>query len=120
MAVARMAAPLVWLGTILAVGGSLDPFEGSLLILPGIGLAALGAYWGKGSFRRLLPWAFASTALGVALLWYVSSLGGVGGDHGLSLWWALLLLPYPIGWLGGLVMSLLWLRQSLQQHGAQG
>ncbi|MFA7332139.1 MAG: hypothetical protein WC326_13800 [Candidatus Delongbacteria bacterium] len=106
---------LVWSGTGLSVVGSLDPLEGSLLILPGIGLAALGAWLARGPFRLWLPAAFLSTALGVGLLWYISSLGGVGGDHGLSLWWALLLLPYPIGWLGGLVLSLLWLRQSLQR-----
>jgi hypothetical protein len=24
--------------------------------------------------------------------------GGIGGNSGLSLWWGLIILPYPVGW----------------------
>jgi hypothetical protein len=29
----------------------------------------------------------------------MSALGGIGGDTGRSYWWALLFLPYPVGWI---------------------
>jgi hypothetical protein len=32
----------------------------------------------------------------------MSSFGGLGGRTGHSMWWALLLVPYPVGWLLGL------------------
>jgi hypothetical protein len=66
------------MGTGLSIVGSLIPFEGQLLILPGSGLAALGAWLARGSFRVGLPVAFAITAVGLALMQWVSSLGGVG------------------------------------------
>ena len=41
---------------------------------------------------------FILIALGVGALWGLSELGGFGGTSGRSNWWALLLLPYLIGW----------------------
>jgi hypothetical protein len=38
-------------------------------------------------------------AVGVFFLFYLSSLGGFGGTSKLSIWWGLLIVPYPIGWL---------------------
>jgi hypothetical protein len=83
--------------------GLIDPLEGSLVILPGTGLAALGAALGAASHRTLLYWGFALVALGVAAMWGMSALGGIGGSTGRSMWWALLLLPYPVGWVLSLV-----------------
>jgi hypothetical protein len=83
--------------------GAVDPLEGSLLILPATGLVALGAWLAKSRERRRLYWALALVAVGVGLLWGISAIGGVGGSTGRSKWWLLLLLPYPIGWVLGLV-----------------
>lgn len=88
-------------GGIAMVLGTLDPLEGSLLILPGSGLIALGMYLG-GSDRRTVrywTWAFLLIAIGVAALFGLSAVGGIGGKGGHSMWWGLLLLPYPAGWL---------------------
>lgn len=41
------------------------------------------------------------TVVGVAALWIMSSMGGFG-EGALSWWWALLVLPYPVGWLRNL------------------
>ena len=41
---------------------------------------------------------FILIALGVVALWGLSSGGGFGGDSERSMWWGLLVLPYPIGW----------------------
>ena len=84
--------------------GAIDPLEGSLLILPGRGLFALGTFLGHGE-RRLLAYrmgVFILIAIGVGALWGLSGLGGFGGNSGRSNWWALLLLPYLIGWLMGI------------------
>lgn len=94
------------LGLACVVVGTLDPLEGSLLILPGFGLIAIDSIVRHGRFRRVLNWAFALVAFGVAALWIVSSLGGLrmgSGVGGLDPWWGLLIVPYPIGWLAGII-----------------
>ena len=85
--------------------GAVDPLEGSLLILPGSGMIALGLCVGKAE-RRLLRywgWVFILIAVGVGALFGLSAVGGFGGTSGLSMWWGILILPYPAGWLMGVV-----------------
>ena len=80
--------------------GAIDPMEGSLLILPGSGLLALGTWLG-GAERRVIvcrTWAFVMVAVGVGAMWGLSMVGGFGGSSGLSGWWGLLILPYLMGW----------------------
>lgn len=80
--------------------GALDPMEGSVVILPGTGLVALGTYLG-GAERRLITyrvWVFILVAIGVGALWGLSSVGGFGGNSGRSMWWGVLILPYLVGW----------------------
>ena len=82
------------------VVGAIDPMEGSLLILPGSGLVALGTFLGQ-SERRLIAyrvWVFILIAIGVGALWGLSMVGGFGGKSGRSMWWGVLILPYLIGW----------------------
>jgi len=97
----RWARILKVLGSIAMVVGTLDPMEGSLLILPGSGLVALGTFLAKEERRTLLywGWVFILIAMGVAALFALSAIGGIGGTSGHSLWWGLLILPYPAGWL---------------------
>ena len=74
--------------------------EGSLAILPGSGLVALGTFLSQ-SQRRFLAYrvgAFVLIVIGVGALWGLSSVGGIGGKSGHSMWWGLLILPYLIGW----------------------
>lgn len=107
----RWARILVIVGLVAIAIGVLDPLEGSLVILPGAALIALGAWLGKSRHRVLLYWAVVLVAVGVGALWGLSALGGVGGDTGRSMWWLLVLLPYPIGWIMGLVGAILTLRK---------
>lgn len=96
----RWSNILIIAGGIGLVLGALDPMEGSLLILPGSGLLALGAYLGRAE-RRLFVykvWAFVLVLIGVGALWGLSAVGGFGGPSGRSLWWGVLILPYLIGW----------------------
>lgn len=90
---------LLYVGLAALILGTLDPLEGSLLILGATALLALAGYTGHYTARRQLAWALGLVALGVGTLWGLSAIGGFGGQTGRSNWWALLLLPYPIGWL---------------------
>lgn len=87
-------------GSIAMVIGTVDPLEGSLLILPGCGLIALGVYLGGRDRRtvRYWTWAFFLIAIGVGALFGLSAVGGISSKSGHSMWWGLLLLPYPAGW----------------------
>jgi len=102
---------LVIAGLVAMLVGAADPLEGSLVILPGAGMVALGALLGKNRHRRFLAWAFVLVAVGVGTLWGLSAIGGLGGSNGRSLWWALVLLPYPVGWIMGLVGAVRTLRE---------
>lgn len=102
-----MNARNLWSKILIIAGGigmsvgAIDPMEGSLLILPGSGLFALGTYLGQAE-RRLITYrvtVFILIAIGVAALWGLSAVGGFGGTSGHSIWWGLLILPYVIGWL---------------------
>lgn len=92
---------LVSLGGIAMLLGAVDPLEGSLLILPGSGLVALGFFLGKRE-RRILVYSlsvFILIAIGVAAMFALSAVGGFGGTSGRSMWWGVLVLPYPVGWI---------------------
>lgn len=87
-------------GGLAVAVGAVDAMEGSLLILPGTAMLALGT-WLAGAERRAVAsnaLAFVLVAIGVGALWGLSALGGCGGTSGRSVWWGLLLLPYAIGW----------------------
>jgi hypothetical protein len=87
---------LVIAGSIAMVVGAIDPMEGSLIILPGSGLVALGTFLGQ-SERRLIAyrvWVFILIAIGVGAL--------CGLPSGRSMWWEVLILPYLIGWSMGI------------------
>lgn len=91
---------LIMVGRIGMLVGAMDPMEGSLLILPGSGLVALGTFLGPCARRLIVyrTWVFVLITIGVGGLWGLSIAGGFGGSSGLSSWWGVLVLPYLIGW----------------------
>lgn len=101
----------VVLGLVAMLVGALDPLEGALIILPATAVVALGAWLRKSRHRLLLYGALALVALGVGALWGLSAVGGFGGSSGRSMWWGALLLPYPAGWILGLVGAVRVLRE---------
>jgi hypothetical protein len=110
-----MNSRMLWSRILKVVGGiamllgTLDPMEGSVLILLGSGLVTLGMYLGGKDRKTVLYWtlAFILIAVGVAAMFALSAVGGIGGKSGHSMWWGILILPYPVGWLmalaGGVV-----------------
>ena len=117
-----MSIPTLWSRVLVIVGlagmliGAVDPLEGSFVILPGVGLAALGALLGKSRFRRLLYWSFGLAAIGVVAMVVLSWFGGIGGNTGRSMWWAVVVLPYPVGWMMGLAGAILALIEFSKHH----
>ncbi len=105
---------LVIIGMILMLVGAIDPLEGALIILPGVGAVAVAALLGKSRHRRLLYWSFVLAVAGVGAMFVVSLSGGIGGNSGRSMWWGLVILPYPAGWIMGIVGAVLRLAESLQ------
>jgi purine-cytosine permease-like protein len=111
---------LIIVGGIAMLLGAIDPLEGSLLILPGSGLITLGTFVGKGqrSVLRYWVWVFILIAVGVGAMFALSSFGGIGGRSGHSMWWGVLILPYPVGWLmavaGGIAGLVRFLKQRSQ------
>jgi purine-cytosine permease-like protein len=110
-----MNARMLWARILTVVGGiamllgSVDPLEGSLLILSGSGLIALGTFMGKSQRRviRYWLWVFGLIAVGVSAMFALSAFGGIGGKSGHSMWWGVLMLPYPVGWLLALAGAVL-------------
>jgi hypothetical protein len=95
---------LIIVGSIAMLVGALDPMEGSLVILPGSGLVALGTFLGQSERRRIAYrlGVFILIAIGVGAMWGLTRVGGFGGNSGRSMWWGLLMLPYLIGWSMGI------------------
>jgi hypothetical protein len=100
---------LLWGLTVIGVLSLLLLFRAAtarqpMLLIP-FGLVALSLlmlWWG---LRRGAPadrtCVYGSTGLicfGVAAMWVLSAYGGFG-EGALSWWWALLVLPFPVGWL---------------------
>lgn len=92
------------LGVIAFIIGALDPLEGSVLIFAGSVFIALSTYLQKDKHWKLFLTIAILISFGVFFLFYLSSLGGFGGTSELSWWWGLLIIPYPIGWLFGIVL----------------
>ena len=125
-----MNARVLWSRILLTIGGiamlvgTLDPLEGSLLILPGSGLVALGMFVGKKDRQTLFywVWAFVLITVGVGAMFVLSAFGGIGGKSGHSMWWGISILPYPVGWLMAFAGAILALIRFLKTRGhrAQG
>lgn len=115
----RWSRILVIVGSIAMLIGAIDPMEGSLLILPGSGMVVLGTLLGKSRHRVLLywVWVFILISVGVGALWGSSAFGGFGGTTGRSMWWALIILPYPIGWIMGFAGLIVRLIEFLKVRG---
>lgn len=115
-----MKTRLLWSKILIIVGliamliGAIDPLEGSLIILPGSGMVALGAFLAKSRHRLLLYSAFVLIMIGVGVMFGLSMLGGIGGSTGRSNWWLVVVLPLPIGWIIGIVGSILKLIESFK------
>jgi len=99
-----------WTKTIFITGvaalllGALDPMEGSVLIAAGSLALAVAAHFAADRHRNLFLLFCAFIVTGVIYLFAISSVGGFMGNTGRSWIWGLPILPYPVGWLGILML----------------
>jgi purine-cytosine permease-like protein len=109
---------LIIVGSIAMLVGVLDPLEGSVVILAGSALVTLGMFFGQVGRRLLTYWIliFILIAFGVGVMFAFSAFGGIGGTSGHSLWWGVLILPYPVGWIMGIINLLFRLVRSVRHH----
>jgi hypothetical protein len=86
-----MSIPTLLSRTLVSVGlagmliGAICPLKGWVVVLPGLGLAALEELLGLTRRHRLLYWTFALAILGVSAILVLRWLGGIGGNEGLSM-----------------------------------
>ena len=111
---------LVIAGAIAMVAGVLDPLEGSVVILAGSGLVTLGTFLSNSGRRMLIYWiwVFLLIAVGVEAMFGLSAIGGFGGPSGRSMWWGVPILPYPVGWIMGIVSLLIRLIKGIKHRPA--
>jgi len=94
-------------GVIALILGSIDPLEGSVVIAAGCSLITLSTYLTRDRHWKIFLASLVMVAIGVCAMLYLSSLGGIGGSSGLSVWWGALVLPYPLGWLMSIVLLII-------------
>jgi hypothetical protein len=72
----------------------------------------IGAFLNKSRYTKLLTCSFVLVMFGVGAMVVFSWWGGLGGRSGHSIWWALFVAPYPIGWLSAQITAVLTLVES--------
>ncbi len=114
----RLARLLAILGGGAMLAGAVDPLEGSVVILAASGVVTLGTFLGLAGRGLTGYWLliFSLIAAGVGAMIGLSALGGLGGKSGLPLEWGLLILPYPIGWVMGLVKLVFRMVRDIRQR----
>jgi lipopolysaccharide export LptBFGC system permease protein LptF len=94
-------------GIVAILLGTIDPLEGSVLIVAGTALITFSLFRKKDKHFKIFLTALFMIIIGVFFLFYLSSLGGIGGNSDLSWWWGLLIIPYPLGWILSITMLIL-------------
>ena len=102
-ALRRRARILIIAGLLVMVVAAIDPLEGSIVVVLGAGMVALGARLSRSRHLVYLSCCLMMLFVGVAALWGLSAIGGFGGTSGRSDSWGLLIVPYPIGWLAAFI-----------------
>jgi hypothetical protein len=107
----KLTRTLYIIGVIAMIIGALDPMEGSVIILGGNVLLVISLFMKNDRHKMHFLISLIMIAIGVFFLFYLSSLGGFGGNSELSWWWGTLVLPYPIAWIFAMVMLIIRVRE---------
>lgn len=97
-----------YIGMVMFILGTLDPLEGSPLLLTGGILMARMQYLNQNKLWKWYRIGALSIVFGFVALHFLSYLGGFGPDD-LAWGWALFLLPYLIGWLIFVLLFFRWI-----------
>src|SRR6478672_11688661 len=93
----QYARVLLVAGLAVLLIGMVDPLEGSIFTLIGVGVLAIASLLSGSRYANLLTWAVWFISAGISVMILLSWMGGVGGTSGHSAGWLVLVLPYPIG-----------------------
>ena len=96
------------IGVVILLIGAFDPLEGSVLIISGSAIVSLTTFLIRDRHWKMFLVILIMILFGVVFLFYFSSLGGLGEGSSYSMWWGLLMLPYPIGWLMMIITLIVW------------
>jgi hypothetical protein len=107
----KLTRTLYIIGVIAMIIGALDPMEGSVIILGGNVLLVISLFMTNDRHKMHFLISLIMIAFAVAYLYYISSLGGFGGNSSRSWWWGVPILPYPVGWIFAMVMLIKRVRQ---------
>lgn len=99
----KLIKTLFVVGVVLMIAGALDPMEGSVVIAIGSVITAFACYRKNDRHKKYFAIYSACIVLPVMYLFYISSLGGIGGDSGRSMWLGLPILLYPAAWLAAMI-----------------
>lgn len=112
------AHTLVIVGGIAMLLGALDPLKGAAILLTGTALVLLGTVLGQAGPRLVSYWilVFVLVGVGVTAMVVLNVLGDFGATGDRSLWWGILILPYPIGWIMGMLNLLLRVAETLHHR----
>jgi hypothetical protein len=91
-------------GIIFLIAGVIDPMEGSVAIAAGSILIAIATYFDRSRFWEIFMVSTGLILFGVFFIFLFSALGGIGGKSHNSIWWGLLMVPYPAGWLLAIIL----------------
>jgi hypothetical protein len=108
-------------GGLAMLAGAADPMEGSVIIFAGCCAVTPAIFLRPGDRGLRIEWIliFILIAIGVGALFALSGVGGIGGNSGRSMWWGLLVLPYPIGWVLGVVSLVFQLIRGIRHRHAR-
>lgn len=94
-------------GVVALVLGAVDPLEGSVVIAGGSFLLAISMTMTHDRHRKFFIASMIMILIGVSSMFFLTSKGGIGGNSGNPMWWALFMAPYPLGWLLAVILLIM-------------
>ena len=93
-----------YVGLFLSMIGVLFPLWGAPLVVAGSGILMVTTRRYGDPHARWYRVCFLMSVLGVISLWTRSAISGLDAEAALADGWGMLVLPYPLGWFGILIL----------------
>jgi hypothetical protein len=106
----RWSRILLFVGVAAMLLGALDPLEGIVLIFPGALAIAASAMLAR-RYRAVAIASVVLIALGIGGMLLATRVGGIQADTPNRSLMVLAILPYPVGWLVGIIGGALMFRR---------
>jgi hypothetical protein len=100
-------------GLLAMLVGLLDPLEGSVGVVVGAALCAIGARIGCSRYTTVLYSGLILVTIGVAAMFAASTFGGIRRES--LVWWGLIIGGYPLGFFVGVTGAILRLIEAFHR-----